>query len=75
MESRHDGDETKGSLYSFVQDYIAAREAFVGSVCMAGPKDLTVTGIHHGTPHWIHTLLSGERLQLWTALPVAWKSR
>jgi hypothetical protein len=43
MESHHDGDETKGSVYSFVQDYMEAQEAS-RSVCMAGPtrKDLTV---------------------------------
>ena len=44
MESHHDGDETKGSFYSFVQDYIEAREAS-RSVRTAGLKDLTVTGI------------------------------
>ena len=42
MESHHDDDETKGSVYLFVQDYIEAREAS-GSVRTAGPKDLTVT--------------------------------
>ena len=42
MESHHDDDETKGSVYFFVQDYIEAREAS-GSVRTAGPKDLTVT--------------------------------
>ena len=42
MESHHDGDETKGSVYLLVQDYIEAREAS-GSVRTAGPKDLTVT--------------------------------
>ena len=47
MGSHHDGDETKGSVYLFVQDYIEAREAS-GSVRTAGPKDLTVTR----TVHW-----------------------
>ena len=42
MESHHDGDETKGSVHSFVQDHIEAREAS-RSVRTAGPKDLTVT--------------------------------
>ena len=42
MESHHDDDETKGSVYFFVRDYIEAREAS-GSVRTAGPKDLTVT--------------------------------
>ena len=42
MESHHDDDETKGSVYLFVQDYIEARKAS-GSVRSAGPKDLTVT--------------------------------
>ena len=43
MESHHDGDETKGSVYSFVQDYMEAQEAS-RSVRTAGPtrKDLTV---------------------------------
>ena len=40
----NDDDETKGSVYFFVQDYIEAREAS-GSVRTAGPKDLTVTHI------------------------------
>jgi hypothetical protein len=44
MESHHDDDETKGSVYLFVQDYIEAREAS-GSVSTAGPKDLTVTNV------------------------------
>jgi hypothetical protein len=44
MESHHVDDETKGSVYFFVQDYIEAREAS-GSVRTAGPKDLTVTQI------------------------------
>jgi hypothetical protein len=44
MESHHDDDETKGSVYFFVQDYIEAREAS-GSVRTAGPKDLTVTAL------------------------------
>ena len=44
MESRSDGDETKGSATSFVQawDYREAREAS-RSVHPAGPKDPTVT--------------------------------
>ena len=42
MESHHDDDETKGSVYLFMQEYIEAREAS-GSVHMAGPKNLTVT--------------------------------
>ena len=41
MGSHHDSDETKGSVYLFMQDYIEAREAS-GSVRTAGPKDLTV---------------------------------
>ena len=49
MESHHDDDETKGSVYLFVQDYIEAREAS-GSVRTAGPKDLTVT-INLDKPH------------------------
>jgi hypothetical protein len=27
MESHHDGDETKGSVHLFMQDYIEARKA------------------------------------------------
>ena len=42
MGSHHEGDETKGSVYLFMQDYIEAREAS-GSVRMEDPKDLTVT--------------------------------
>ena len=44
MESHRDGDEIKGSAYSFVQawDNKEAREAS-RSVHPAGPKDLTVT--------------------------------
>ena len=41
MESHHDGDETKGFVYPFVQDYIEVREA--SNILTAGPKDLTVT--------------------------------
>ena len=47
MESHHDGDETKGSVYYFVQDYIEARESS-RSVRRAGPQDLTVM------VHWIN---------------------
>ena len=43
MESHHDGDETKGSFYLFVQDCVEAGEASK-SICTAGPKDpVTVT--------------------------------
>ena len=48
LGSHHDGDETKGSVYLFVLDYIEAREAS-GSVHTAGPKDLTVTPLGEGS--------------------------
>jgi hypothetical protein len=45
MESHHDGDETKGSVHLFVQDYIEARKASTSlSVRTAGPKDRTPDG-------------------------------
>ena len=67
MESHHDDDETKGSVYFFVQNYTEAREAS-GSVRTAGPKDLTVTKICTTEGgHWMNKK-SPEAALVWCSL-------
>ena len=50
MESHHDGDETKGSVHSFVQDYIEARKASRMPACVDLLKFLESTLYGFGFP-------------------------